>query len=176
MDGFPQVAPPPVADYPLRVPVLENLVWATTMALGTIILAGLHPALAAVYLIWSLLALYVLVPRLVCAACAYYGRTCHSGQGRLAARLGPRRDPGTFAARFRRMRLVGPVFTAPLLAGLIALPFRFDWRLALLTAAFGVVALGLTRVVTRRLGCARCAQSGACPACGGSASATRQRR
>ena len=169
MSEFPTVAAPDVTDHPWRVPALENLVWAVAMALGAAILWGLHPALAIAYLVWSMLALYVLVPRLVCAACGYYGRTCHSGQGRLAARLGPRRDPAAFVARFRHVRLVGPVFTLPLLAGLVALPFRFEWRLALLTAAFGVVALGLTRVVTRRLGCARCAQRGICPACGGRA-------
>ncbi len=167
MNDFPQIPVPAVADYPWHVPVLENLVWAATLALGAVILWGLHPALAIGYLAWSLLALYGLVPRLVCAACAYYGRTCHSGQGRLAPRLGPRRDSATFAARFRHMRLVGPVFTLPLLAGLVALPLRFEWRLALLTVAFGVVGLGLTRVVTLRLGCARCAQSATCPARGG---------
>lgn len=166
MNEFPTIAAADITDYPWRVPALENLVWGVVMTLGAAILWGLHPALAIAYLAWSLLALYVLVPRLVCTACAYYGRTCHSGQGRLAARLGPRRDPAAFAARFRHVRLVGPVFTLPLLAGLVALPLHFGWTLALLTAAFGMVALGLTRVVTRRLGCARCAQRDGCPACG----------
>jgi hypothetical protein len=82
----------------------------------------------------------------------------------LAARLFAPRDPGGFAARFRHMRLAGPVFTAPLLAGLVALPLRFSWSLAFLTAAFGVIALGITRLVTTRLGCARCAQRQVCPA------------
>jgi hypothetical protein len=74
------------------------------------------------------------------------------------------RDKAEFAARFKHMRLVAPVFLAPLLAGIGLLLLRFSPGLAASIFAFGVLALGCTRLVTIRLGCPHCQQQHACPA------------
>ena len=152
-------------DYPWTVPLLENAVWGGVYALGALILWRIHPVVAGAYLAYALACMYLLLPRLVCTSCSYFGRTCHSGQGRLAALLFAPRDQAEFARRFRSMRLAAPVFLAPLLAGIVLLPLRFSWRLAAATVVFGVLALGCTRLVTKRLGCPRCRQRHVCPGC-----------
>lgn len=118
---------------------------------------------ATVYLGHSIVCLYLVVPGLVCTHCAYYGRTCHSGQGRLAALLFPKRDTGRFGERFKCMRFAAPVSLAPLIAGIAQLVLRFSWERAALTIVFGILALGCTGLVTLRLVCPHCAQRSICP-------------
>jgi hypothetical protein len=108
--------------------------------------------------------MYLLVPRLVCTSCSYYGQTCHSGQGRIAGLLYSPRPQGSFPSRFRYMRLAAPVFLAPLLAGGLLLLLRFSLAHVVLTVLFGILALGVTRFVTTRLGCPRCQQRHICTA------------
>lgn len=147
------------------VPLLENTVWICVYALGSVIFWYLHPLASVAYLAYSLSCMYLLLPCLVCTSCSYYGRTCHSGQGRIASLIFSPRDNSEFPKRFRHMRLAAPVFLAPLLAGLVLLPFRFSPTLAVSTLGFGIIALGCTRLVTKRLGCRHCQQQRVCPAC-----------
>jgi hypothetical protein len=150
--------------YHWRVPLIENSVWVGVYLLGSAILWLLHPLAAAVYLAYSLVCMYLLVPRLVCTSCSYYGQTCHSGQGRIASLLFSPRPQDGFPSRFRYMRLAAPVFLAPLLAGGALLFLRLSLTLAGSTVLFGLLALGVTRFVTTRLGCPRCQQRHVCPA------------
>ena len=150
--------------YHWRVPLIENSVWVGVYLLGAAILWLLHPFVAAAYLAYSLVCMYVLVPRLVCTSCSYYGQTCHSGQGRIASLLFSPRPQAGFPSRFQYMRLAAPVFLAPLLAGGLLLVLRFSLARVVLTVLFGILALGVTRFVTTRLGCPRCQQRHICPA------------
>ena len=151
--------------YPWSVPFIENAVWAAVYLLGSAIFWRVHPLAAGAYLVYSVSCMYLLVPRLVCTSCAYYGRTCHSAQGRIAALLFSPRDQREFPARFRYMRLAAPVFLFPVLAGAVLSVIRLSGTLAFSTLLFGVIALGFTRLVTTRLGCTRCEQRSVCPAC-----------
>ena len=151
-------------NYHWRVPLLENSVWVAVYLLGSAILWLLHPVAAGAYLAYSLVCMYLVLPRLVCTSCSYYGQTCHSGQGRIASLLFASRPQAGFASRFRYMRLAAPVFVVPLLAGGVLLVLRFPPILAVSTVLFGILALGATRFVTTRLGCPHCQQRHVCPA------------
>ncbi len=150
--------------YHWRVPLVENSVWAAVYLLGSGILWLLHPVAASAYFVYALGCMYLLLPRLVCTSCAYYGKACHSGQGRLASLLYSSRPQAYFPSRFRYMRIAAPVFLIPLLAGSALLVFRFSLALAIATVLFGILALGVTRFITTRLGCPRCQQRHICPA------------
>ncbi len=151
-------------NYHWRVPLIENSVWVSVYLLGSAILWLLHPVAAGAYLAYSLVCMYLVIPRLVCTSCNYYGQTCHSGQGRVASLFFASRPQSDFASRFRNMRLAAPVFLAPLLVGGVLLLFRFSVALAGSTVLFGILALGVTRFVTTRLGCPHCQQRHVCPA------------
>lgn len=150
--------------YPWATPVLENFVWLGTFTLGAFLCSLSNGWAAAAYLGYSLVCIYLLIPKWVCTRCSYHGRLCHSGQGMIAGLLFSRRDASSFGSYFKYNRFAAPVFLAPLVVGLILCVFRFSWGCLELTAAFGLVALGCTRAVTCRLGCPHCRQKAVCPA------------
>jgi hypothetical protein len=151
-------------NYPWTTPLLENIVWIGVYVLGFIIFILFNVWVAMIYLGYSIVCMYILIPRFVCTHCLYYGKTCHSGQGRLAAFLFSRRDTTLFGSYFKYMRFAAPVFLAPLIAGLILLSLNFSWERVVLIISFGMLALWCTRIVTMRLGCPYCNQKSTCPA------------
>ena len=112
---------------PWSTPLLENTVWLGVYLLGSAIFAIMSPWVSAAYFGYCLVSMYLLIPRLVCTHCSYYGRTCHSGQGRLTALLFSKRDTELFESCFKNMGLAAPVFLAPLVAGLILSFLHFSW-------------------------------------------------
>jgi hypothetical protein len=151
-------------DYPWATPLLENAVWLGVFALGSLIFSLASGWAAAAYLGYSLACMYLLLPGWVCTHCSYYGRTCHSGQGRISGLMFARGDATGFGLRFRVMRFAAPVFLAPLAAGLVLCAVHFTWWRLAATLAFGLLALGVTRAVTCGLGCPHCNQRAVCPA------------
>ncbi len=151
-------------DYPWTTPLLENAVWLGVFALGSLIFSLASGWAAAAYLGYSLVGMYLFLPWSVCTHCSYFGRTCHSGQGRIAGLLFTKEDAADFSVRFRLMRVAAPVFLAPLVAGLVLCTVHFTWWRAAATLAFGILALGATRAVTCGLGCPHCNQRAVCPA------------
>jgi len=151
-------------EYPWTTPLLENGVWLGVFALGSFIVSLLSGWAAAAYLGYSLICMYLLMPRMVCTHCSYYGRTCHSGQGRIAGLLFSRGDTASFGSRFKYSRFAAPVFLAPLIIGLVFCALHFTWSRLGATLAFGILALGCTRAVTCGLGCPHCNQRALCPA------------
>ena len=151
--------------YPWTTPLLENTIWLGVFVLGSIIFLLFNVWSAMIYLGYSLLCMYVFIPKLVCTSCSYYGKTCHSGQGRLAALLFSKGDTTLFNSHFKYMRLAAPVFLAPIIAGAILFFFDVSWKHVTLTIGFGVLALWCTRMLTKRLGCPHCNQNLGCPGC-----------
>jgi hypothetical protein len=162
----PEMKPSPIQydNYPWTTPLLENAVWLVVYALGFVIVSLLSAWAALAYLGYSLVCMYLVIPRFICTHCTYYGKTCHSGQGRLAALLFPRQETGRFGDYFKYMRFAAPVFLAPIFCGLALFIIHFSWERVGLTIAFGILALGCTRIVTLNLGCPHCEQRSVCPA------------
>jgi len=155
-------------DYPWTTPLIENAVWLAVLALGSLIFSLAGTWAAAAYLGYSVACMYLFLPWKVCTHCAYHGRTCHSGQGRIAGLLFAKADAAEFSRRFKLMRLAAPVFLAPLVAGLAICAVHFMWWRLAATLGFGILALAVTRAVTCGLGCPRCEQRAVCPAFQGS--------
>jgi hypothetical protein len=66
---------------------LSNFLILLMMALGTYACYLFHPWAAMVYLLWSLIMCYVVLRKLVCANCYYYGKRCDFGWGLISAKL-----------------------------------------------------------------------------------------
>ena len=73
--------------YPVRDVILCNAVMATLIAAGTVACWLLSPVLAGLYLAFSVLMVFVVLRRLVCTRCYYYGKRCGAGWGLLASAL-----------------------------------------------------------------------------------------
>ena len=151
-------------NYPWTSPLLENVVWLAVYALGYVIFSLLSAWAALAYLSYSLVCMYLVIPRFICTHCTYYWKTCHSGQGRLAALLFSKRETERFGDYFKYMRFAAPVFLAPIVCGLALFIDHFSWERVGLTIAFGILALGCTRMVTLKLGCPHCNQRFVCQA------------
>lgn len=107
-----------------------------------------------VFLFWCILA----QPKIACTSCAYYGKTCARGLGKVAAllyRSAPgieQETPGLRLARiFWRYWYAG----VPLVGFAYLLVFRFAWPTVIFGAAFAVTAF-LSYVVGRNQCCAAC--------------------
>jgi len=72
--------------YPVRDAILCNAVMAALIAAGTIACWLLSPVLGGLYVTFSVLMVYVVLRRLVCTRCYYYGKRCGAGWGLLASK------------------------------------------------------------------------------------------
>lgn len=151
--------------YPLTTPIVENFIWFEVYLLGFVIILLFNFWVAHIYLVYSLATMYLIIPRFVCTSCSYYGKICHSGQGKISGLLFSKRDTNLFRSNFKYMRFAAPVFLLPLIIGVILIFFQYSFALALLVFAFGFTALVCTRIVTYKLGCSHCNQKSVCPAC-----------
>jgi len=73
-------------EYPLSDVVLGNLSMVVIIAAGTIACWLISPGFGVAYAITSMVMVYVVLRRLVCRNCHYFGKRCGTGWGLLAAR------------------------------------------------------------------------------------------
>lgn len=73
--------------YPLQAVVSNNLAMLIWIALGTISCWYLYPLAAWIYLAVALIMVVVVLRKIVCTNCYYYGKWCSTGWGKLAALL-----------------------------------------------------------------------------------------
>ena len=161
------MASTPYDRYPLSTVFISTALELAIGVLSALLLARLHMALAAAYLIawgWSQARVY----QHSCAHCAYYGRVCAFGRGVVCARLVPRGDPAAFAARQITWRDMLPdlaLMALPILAGIVGLVIAFRaWALIALMALIAMHTVG-NGLVRGKLACAHCEQRElGCPA------------
>ena len=154
-------------EYPAGIVALSvGVAWAI-YALGAYLLVQLWWPLAVAYLLFCLWG-EVNVMRKNCVNCAYYGKLCALGKGRLAGLLFRRGDPALFAARQATWRDVLPdmlVSLAPVVGGIIALIRDFRWATLLLLALLVALTMGGNAVVRGQFACKYCKQRElGCPA------------
>ena len=154
-------------DYPIWIVVVSNLLALTIYVLGAYILAGLSLWAVGGYLLLCL-GLESRVLRKSCANCAYYGRTCGTGKGRLCALLLKRGDPEVLAQRTVTWVDVAPdmlVSLLPIVGGVIASVRSFNWPRVAAIVVLLVLNFGGNAVVRGRLLCKHCRQREiGCPA------------
>jgi hypothetical protein len=73
-----------IENYPIRTVVLANLAMITWVALGTAACWFLAPVVAWIYLAVAVVMVWVVLRRLVCVDCYYYGKWCGTGWGKLS--------------------------------------------------------------------------------------------
>ena len=72
-------------EYPKASIILGNLVMMLWITLGTIACWFLYPLIAWIYLALAIIMVGVVLRKLVCTNCYYYGRWCSMGWGKLSA-------------------------------------------------------------------------------------------
>ena len=71
--------------FPISGVILGNLVMVSWIALGTIAVWFISPLAAWFFLVFGILMVWVVLRRLVCVNCYYYGKRCALGWGKWAS-------------------------------------------------------------------------------------------
>lgn len=71
--------------YPASRIILTNVIMLALFFTGAYLCSLFHPIAGIVYIVTVLLVIYILMRKLVCTNCWYYGKWCGSGWGKLAA-------------------------------------------------------------------------------------------
>ena len=145
--------------------ISSNLVMALWIALGTIACWFLYPLLGWIYLAVALIMVGVVLRKLVCTNCYYYGKLCGTGWGKLAALFFKEGEMEKFSTS------IG-VKLAPLTYGLLSLiPIALVVISIIMEfTVFKIIVLALLLLasvysgfLSRKKGCANCKMKLACP-------------
>jgi hypothetical protein len=155
------------SSFPLRYVLISNAVSLAIYALGAAVVTAVGWWAVAAYLLYCLgVELNVLARS--CVDCAYYGKTCAFGKGKVCALLFNRGDPKRFAAREVSWRALIPDFLVvliPVIVGGAMLVIDFVWWRAVLMAALIFVSFAGNAFVRSSFACRYCRQREiGCPA------------
>jgi len=72
-------------EYPKLGIIFGNFVMILWIILGTIACYFFHPLIALIYLVFAVIMIFLVLRKLVCTNCYYYGKWCPVGWGKLSA-------------------------------------------------------------------------------------------
>jgi hypothetical protein len=150
-------------NYPKHIIIVRWIILILAFALGIYVLFQLHQILAIVYIMYSVIALTLILPLSRCVSCFYHGRYCNTGWGKIAAYLFNKGDESKYVEHYNYAIFLHLLWVIPLLAALLQL-IRMRDILTLSAAAAYVLILLLEKVILKKLCCTRCHQREFCPA------------
>jgi hypothetical protein len=147
--------------FPAWIVTVCNLVSWSIYAIGAYILGTIWIWLVIPYLLYVLW-LEVRLLRTGCVDCAYYGKACAFGKGKLCAMAFEQGDPQRFAARDISWAEVLPdllVSILPMIGGIVLVVLNgWDWLIAILLVLLFALAFGGTGFVRGSFACKYCKQ------------------
>jgi hypothetical protein len=149
--------------YPKYVIIIRWIILTVAFALGIYILLGIKDVLGVLYVVYSLIALTLILPLSRCASCFYHGKVCNTGWGKVAAYLFPKGDESKFVAHYSYAIFLHLLWLIPLLASFFQFVRKRD-LLALIIFFSYLFILLVERVTLKKLACTRCHQREFCPA------------
>jgi hypothetical protein len=160
------------ATYPKYVIITRWIILLAAFAMGIYILSDIKDFLGMAYIVYSLIALTLILPLSRCASCFYHGKRCNTGWGRVSAYLFPqdknyttytKEDESQYVERYNYSILLHLLWFIPLLASLLQLLRRRDIITLIIFLAYLFILL-MEKVVLKKLACKRCHQREFCPA------------
>ena len=154
-------------DFPFPMVLFAVLVTLSIYGLGVAILSGFGKSMAALYLLYCL-GVEIHVMKMSCVDCAYYGKSCAFGRGKVAPFLFRQGDPKRFASKCISWKEFLPdmlLLLIPLVGGMILLIPGFSWSLAMMLVALVALSFGGNYLVRSKIACKYCKQRElGCPA------------
>ncbi len=157
----------PFENFPIWIVILCNLSSLSIVGIGAFIFAGLFIWLTIPYLVyWLWMEMRVL--KRSCVNCAYYGKVCGFGKGKLCALLFKKGDPKKFAEATVSWSDVLPdflVFVFPIIGGIVFLVRSFSWPVVVLLGVLILLVSVGNGVIRGAFACKYCRQREiGCPA------------
>ena len=149
--------------YPKPVILIRWIILGAAFGLGIYFFWNIHSFLGLAYVIYSLVALTLILPLSRCISCYYHGKACNTGWGRVAAYLFPKGDESKYVENYTYNIFLHLLWILPLLVSLAQLARRRSLLALILFGAYLLILL-LERIILKKLACARCHQREFCPA------------
>lgn len=150
-------------NYPKHVIIIRWIILGVAFVLGIYILSDIKEMLGVVYVVYSLIALTLILPLSRCASCFYHGKVCNTGWGKVAAYLFPKGDESQFVAHYGYAIFLHLLWLIPLLASFFQLLRNRDLMALIIFFSYLFILL-VERVTLKKLACTRCHQREFCPA------------
>ena len=158
---------PGLERYPKSGVIIGNLLMVIWIALGTIACWFLIPIVAWIYLAVGVSMVWVVLRRLLCVNCYYYGKWCATGWGKLAAVFFKKGDVGKFSTSIGAKIApitYGLLSIVPIIMLIVALIEQVSvQRIVVLVLLIGISAY--STVFNRRKTCVKCKMRLICPGC-----------
>ena len=158
---------PGLEQYPKSGAIIGNLVMAGWIALGTIACWFLSPMVAWIYLAIGVSMVWVVLRRLVCVNCYYYGKWCATGWGKLAAVFFKQGSIDKFSTSIGvkiAPIVYGLLSVIPIIVLIVAMISLVSApRIVVLVLLIGISAY--SAVINRKKTCAKCKMRLICPGC-----------
>lgn len=145
--------------------VIGNLLMLSWIVLGSISIGFLNRPIALVYMVIALVMVYIVLRKLVCTNCYYYGKWCATGWGKLSSMMFKKGDIENFST-CNGIKIVpfffGLLILVPLVSIIVSIILGFSpEKVAVLSLLiFTAVYSGGTN---RKNACARCKMNLICP-------------
>lgn len=152
-------------EYPAGEVIVGNVLMLLWIGAGTLAVYLLWPIIAWIFLGFSLLTIYVVLRKLVCTNCYYYGKRCSSGWGKLTAVMFSQgsieRFPEGMGLKIAPF-IYGSLTVVPVAVLVFLMLKDFSW-IQLLLLLF-ILGFGFySGTITRRNSCSRCKMRIICP-------------
>jgi len=151
-------------EYPKAGIILGNILLLVWIALGTIACWYLSPPVAWIYLALAIVMVFVVLRKMICVHCYYYGKWCSTGWGKLSALFFKQGDLEKFATcpGFIVAPLTyGSLILIPILLIVISLLDEFSTEKIIVLGLLVVVSI--SGVINRWKSCAHCKMQTICP-------------
>jgi len=152
-------------EYPWSVVLIENLVLAIWILLGTILIAQFSLLIGLIYMVSALVMILVVMRKLICTCCYYYGKNCHVGWGKISSLLfkqGKIEEFGTCTGQKVAPILFGLLALIPMIFGFISLLKDFGIDKLVLVILL-VASILYSSVISRKKSCQKCKMKLVCP-------------
>jgi len=154
-------------EYPKSGATLGNLVMILWIALGTIACWFFHPLAAWVYLVLAVIMVYIVLRKLVCTNCYYYGKWCSIGWGKLSALFFKKGNIEDFSTSIG-IKLAPATYGLLSLIPIILIVISIIWQFTLTKMAVLLLLLLVSfysGAIGRKKSCTNCKMRLICPGC-----------
>jgi len=108
-------------NYPVYIPLIRNICNAALVIAGIMTLASINIWFVILYLIYCLLAAFIIMPRLRCTKCFYHQKLCSTGFSLIAKRLYKKKENCSFKENMWHNIFLLPIALIPLSGALYLL-------------------------------------------------------
>lgn len=144
---------------------VDNFMMLFWISFGTIACWFLYPMAAWAYLIFGILMVYVILRKLVCTKCYYYGKWCHSGWGKLSTLFFKKGNMENFSKGVVKILpplTYGLLLVVPLVSIIISM-IQFFSITKLIVLILLLSVSSYSGAIGRKKSCERCKMKYICP-------------